>query len=90
MGTEDTVRHRIRGLRAAALRERFGTEEQCRPALFAMRGKDGFRCPVCGHGGFCELRTRKVFPCNQGKKQLGCVCKVQSQSRLMPMVSMAR
>jgi hypothetical protein len=65
MATEEAVRRRVNGLSEAAFRKRFGTEEQCRHVLFAIRWNDGFTCPVCEHGGFCALRTRKVLPCNR-------------------------
>ena len=41
----------------------YGTDEQCRKALFRMRWPDGFVCPDCGHTAYCELITRKVFQC---------------------------
>ena len=87
MGTEETVRHRIKGLSEAAFRARFGTEEQCRQALFAMRWKDGFSCPVCGHGGFCELKTRKVLQCNRCKKQVSLTAGTVFQDTKLPLTS---
>jgi transposase-like protein len=29
--------------------EKFGTEEQCRSYLYALRWSNGFRCPKCGY-----------------------------------------
>src|SRR3954447_6833148 len=55
------LRRSVRGLSEVEFRERFGTEEACRTALFAMRWREGLTCPACGGRGFCALTTRKVF-----------------------------
>jgi hypothetical protein len=54
----------VKGLSEMAFRERFGSEEQCRAALFELRWREGLSCPRCGQRGFCELKTRKVFQSN--------------------------
>jgi hypothetical protein len=36
-----------KGLGLAEFQARFGSEQQCRDALFALRWPDGFRCPRC-------------------------------------------
>ena len=43
----------------------YGTEEQCRKALFQWRWPQGYVCPVCGGKSYCTLKTRAVFQCNQ-------------------------
>ena len=70
MASADGLRRAVKGLSEAAFRERSGTEEACRKALFAMRWREGLTCPACGHRGLCALRTRKVFQCNRCKTQL--------------------
>ena len=70
MATAEGLRRAIKGLSEAAFRERFGTEDACRKALFAMRGRQGLTCPACGHEGFCQLKTRARFPCNRCKRQV--------------------
>jgi transposase-like protein len=70
MASEGGFGRLARGLSEMAFRERFGTEDQCRKVLFEMRWREGLTCPACGHGGFCELKSRKVFQCNRCKKQL--------------------
>jgi ribosomal protein L37AE/L43A len=60
---------RVKGLSEAALRARYGTEEQCRAALFELRWPQGFACPACGHGGHAALRSRKILQCNRCKHQ---------------------
>ena len=50
--------------------ERYGTEAQCRDALRQMRWPGGFRCPHCGHAGYCQLRGHPVLQCNRCKRQV--------------------
>jgi transposase-like protein len=70
MATAGGVRRAMRGLSEAEFRERFGTEEACRRALFEMRWREGLTCPGCGGRSFCELKTRKLFQCNRCKRQV--------------------
>ena len=71
MGTESGLRRRVKGLSEAEFRQRFGTEAQCRAALFALRWGKGWVCPGCGHGGYAELKGRAVYQCNRCKRQVG-------------------
>src|SRR5215218_5326541 len=61
MATADGLRRSVKGLSEAGFRERFGTEEACRKALFDMRWREGLTCPACGGRRFCALKTRQVF-----------------------------
>jgi transposase-like protein len=70
MATAEGLRRVVKGLSEVEFRERFGTEEACREALFAMRWRDGLTCPACGGRSFCELKARKVFQCNRCKRQV--------------------
>jgi transposase-like protein len=85
MASADGLRRAVRGLSEAAFRERFGTEEACREALFAMRWREGLTCPACGHRGFCRLRTRKVFQCNRCKNQLSLTAGTVFQDSKLPL-----
>jgi Transposase zinc-ribbon domain/ISXO2-like transposase domain len=87
MTTEEAVRRRAKSLSEAEFRACFGTEEQCRQALLAMRWKDGLACPVCGHDGFCALTTRRVFQCNRCKKQVGLTAGTVFQDSKLPLTS---
>ncbi len=71
MGTESGLRRRVQGLSEAEFRARFGTEAQCRAALFALRWGKGWVCPACGHGRCAELKTRALYQCNRCKHQVG-------------------
>ena len=71
MGTESGLRRRVSGLSEAEFRQRFGTEETCRAALFQLRWGKGWVCPACGHGRCAELKGRAVYQCNRCKHQVG-------------------
>ena len=58
-----------KGLSLAKFLSIYGTDEQCRNALFRMRWPDGFACPNCGYTTYCELNTRKVFQCYKCRSQ---------------------
>ena len=71
MGAEGGLRRRVKGLSEAEFRQRYGTEAQCRAALFQFRWRQGWACPGCGHGGYAELKGRAVYQCNRCKRQVG-------------------
>src|SRR5215210_3738831 len=75
------------GLSEATFRERFGTEEACRKALFEMRWRQGLTCPGCGHRGFCRLRTRELFQCNRCKRQLRLTAGTVFQDTKLPLTT---
>ncbi|MDH5297639.1 MAG: IS1595 family transposase [Desulfobulbaceae bacterium] len=58
-----------KGLSLPAFQRKYGTEEQCREALFRMRWPTGFICPTCGSTRYCEISTRKVFQCTCCRSQ---------------------
>lgn len=45
--------------------KRFGTETQCREALFRWRWPEGFVCPECGYRGYCVLKARPLYQCHR-------------------------
>ena len=81
------LRRALKGLSEAAFRERFGTEEACRKALFEMRWREGLTCPACGHRGFCPLKTRKLFQCNRCKKQVRLTAGTVFQDTKLPLTT---
>ena len=87
MAAVEGLRRSARGLSEAAFRDRFGTEEACRKALFEMRWREGLTCPSCGHRGFCELKARKVFQCNRCKKQLSLRAGTVFQDSKLPLTT---
>jgi hypothetical protein len=87
MASAAGLRRSVKGLSEAEFRERFGTEEACRKALFGMRWREGLTCPACGGRGFCQLKTRKVFQCNRGKKQLRLTAGTVVQDSKLPLTT---
>src|SRR3712207_2094090 len=71
MAAAEGLRRSVKGLSEVEFRERFGTEEACRQALFEMRWREGLTCPRCGGSSFCRLKARRLFQCNWCKKQVG-------------------
>src|SRR3954449_1468603 len=87
MASAEGLRRSVRGLSEVEFRERFGTEEACRTALFAMRWREGLTCPACGGRGFCALTTRKVFQCNRCEKQVSLTAGTVFQDTKLPLVT---
>jgi len=42
----------------------YGSEEQCFESLSGWRWPDGFRCALCDHDKYCQLKNRKLYQCN--------------------------
>src|SRR3954449_1874971 len=101
MAPSEGVRSAVRGLSEAAFRERFGTDEACREALFGMRRRDGLTCPACAHGGFCRPgappglgggprafcgpNTRQPFQCNRCNRQVQLTAGTVFQDTKLPL-----
>ena len=90
MATAEGLRRAMRGLSEIEFRERFGTEEACREALFGMRWRDGLTCPACGGRSFCELKARKVFQCNRCKRQVRLTAGTVFQDTKLPLTTWFR
>jgi transposase-like protein len=54
-----------KGLSLSEFITHYGTEEQCRQALFQWRWPQGYVCPECGSSSSCTLKTRAVYQCNR-------------------------
>src|SRR5215218_7137260 len=87
MATADGLRRSVKGLSEAELRERFGTEEACRAALFEMRWREGLTCPARGGRSFCRLRTRELFQCNRCKRQVRVTAGTVFQDTKLPLTT---
>ena len=79
------LRRALKGLSEAGFRERFGSEEACRKALYEMRWREGLVCPACGHKGFCRLTTRELFQCNRCKRQVRLTAGTVFQDTKLPL-----
>src|ERR671939_1646563 len=87
MAAADGLGRAMKGLSEAEFRERFGTEEACREALFRMRWRGGLTCPACGHRGFCRLKTRRLFQCNRCKRQVRLTAGTVFQDTKLPLTT---
>src|SRR3954453_20559957 len=87
MASAEGLRRSVRGLSEVEFRERFGTEEACRTALFEMRWREGLTCPACGHRGFCALKSRQLFQCNRCKKQVRLTAGTVFQDTKLPLTT---
>ena len=58
-----------KGLSLVQFIKKYGTDQQCRDALFKARWPHGFTCPCCGHDKFYEISTRQTYECNQCHRQ---------------------
>ena len=52
-----------KGFSLPAFFQKYGTEEQCKKALFDWRWPRGFVCPECGHTHHCLLHTNRLYQC---------------------------
>ena len=52
-----------KGFSLPAFFQKYGTEKQCKKALFDWRWPRGFVCPECGHTHHCLLNTNKLYQC---------------------------
>src|SRR3954452_16222591 len=87
MAAADGVQRALRGLSEGAFRGQVGSEGALRQALFEMRWREGLTCPACGHRGFCQLKTRKLFQCNRCKKQVRLTAGTVFQDTKLPLVT---
>ena len=87
MAAAEGLRRSVKGLSGVEFRERFGTEEACRQALFDMRWREGLTCPGCGGSSFCRLRTRRLFQCNRCKRQVRLTAGTVSQDSKLPLTT---
>ena len=62
-----------KGLSLMEFLSQYGTEEQCRDALFEWRWPQGFVCPNCEHTGHCEIASRGVYQCNRCHHQTSVI-----------------
>jgi len=74
-----------RGLSLARFLAEYGTEEQCRAALFRFRWPQGFCCPECGHTRYCEINHRKVYQCNRCHTQTSVISRTIFAATKLPL-----
>lgn len=62
-----------RGLSLPQFISQYGTDQQCYETLFHMRWPHGYQCPKCGHPGYCEIQSRKVYQCHKCHTQTSLI-----------------
>jgi len=62
-----------KGLSLVQFIVKYGTDKQCRDALFNARWPHGFTCPGCGHDRYYEISTRKTYECNHCHRQTSII-----------------
>ena len=87
MAGSGNLRRLAKWLSEPAFRERYGTDEQCREALFAMRWGRGWRCEGCGHEGYASLKQRAVLQCNRCKRQVSLTAGTIFHSTKLPLTT---
>ena len=63
----------------------YGTDEQCRQALFKWKFSDGFVCPECGNKTYCTLEKRHLYQCHHCHHQTSATCGTIFDSTKLPL-----
>jgi ribosomal protein L37AE/L43A len=74
-----------KGMSLSDFMARYGTEDNCRKALFHFRWPDGFVCPQCGNNTHCELKTRQVIQCHRCHHQTSLTAGTIFHSTKLPL-----
>ena len=65
--------------------KQYGSEQQCRDAVFKLKWSNGFQCPNCGHNEYCEIKSRKCFQCNRCHHQTSLLVGTIYQQTKLPL-----
>lgn len=57
------------GVSLIDFQSKYGTDEQCKEALFRLKWPNGYTCPNCGHNQYYQLRSRSLFQCRSCRSQ---------------------
>jgi hypothetical protein len=76
-----------KGLSEAAFRSQYGTEEQCRAALFSWRWPRGFVCPKCAGTHSIVLRTRPIQQCSTCRHQVSLIAGTIFHATKLPLTT---
>jgi transposase-like protein len=74
-----------KGMSDADFDRLYGTEIQCREALFAWRWPKGFTCPVCGGGKYSFIETRARYQCSACRTQTSLIAGTIFHSTKLPL-----
>jgi transposase-like protein len=65
----------------------YGTEGQCRQALFKWRWPGGFRCPDCGSGRYTVIKTRNLYQCSKCRHQASLISGTIFEQTKLPLTT---
>lgn len=65
----------------------YGTEEQCRQALFKWRWPDGFHCPDCGSDRYALIKTRNLHQCSKCHHQTSLISGTIFEQTKLPLTT---
>lgn len=88
LGVFSVARNKVqfqKGLSEVAFERQFGTEEQCRLAVIALRWPQGFHCPQCGGSPHSVLANRGLFQCSQCRRQTSPIAGTIFASTKLPL-----
>jgi ribosomal protein L37AE/L43A len=74
-----------KGLSEPAFDRQYGTEEQCRAVVIALRWPDGFCCPACGGREHSMVTTRDLFQCTACRRQTSPIAGTIFASTKLPL-----
>jgi len=74
-----------KGLSEPEFYKRYGAEEQCRAAMFALRWPKGFECPGCGVSEHCVVTTRGLYQCRDCRRQTSPIAGTIFASTKLPL-----
>lgn len=74
-----------KGMSLYDFQQKYGTEQQCRDALFELRWPNGFVCPNCGYDNGGYVRTRSVYQCYRCEYQASLTAGTIFHSTKLPL-----
>jgi transposase-like protein len=74
-----------KGMSDADFDRLYGTEEQCREAVFKWRWTEGFVCPICEGGKHSFIETRAMYQCSACRTQTSLTAGTIFNSTKLPL-----
>ncbi len=74
-----------KGMSDADFDRLYGTEEQCREAVFMWRWPKGFICPICGGSKHSVIGTRSAYQCSACRTQVSLTAGTIFHSTKLPL-----
>ena len=74
-----------KGMSDADFDRLYGTESQCREALFVWRWPEGFLCPICGGSKHSAIGTRALYQCSACRTQTSLTAGTILHSTKLPL-----